>query len=1137
MKRALKYLFLLSIAALVIGISLSAWLIHDGEWIRKKTGEYVSGITGRQFSIDGSLDIDFSLHPVISANDLHLENTSWASNPELAYVHKLRISIDLFSLFSDQVALHYIELEGLRLALEENDQGEVNWDLFSSSEQEQEGQETDDAEPRDELPFVLNRLTLKGLEVSLEAPDRAELLEFVLYDFEAVRNDDGLSSVNANGSLEDLPLQFHAHIGPLKHFIIGGGMELTLDLSLGEIDLNINGNVADSLTGQGADITVNFSGPDITWVTRQLALPDFTHGPFDFDLSVDTGDYDTRLELVGDLGQLDINASGHVDDFRHVREGYVKFEITGPDLHSLGAALGEPNLISAPYRLKADVSVHLGVVDIHTFQFEVGENQGQIVGQMGDWPDLVNTELQFSISGPDFSAWGPVLRVENLRALPFSYSGQVSNRDSSVIVTTNRLELGESHIALAGTLGHPPEFLETSLDVDLYFPDLSAISILPNREDFPPQPITLNGGLIRKEQMIWLKNMRVGLGKNTAIINGKVALSKGFLGSKISLRADIPNLASVGRYFQIENLLDVKARINADLNISSSGLGIKLSESTLGDMTVELEGNLIDLQSLSEFSARVRLAVPSLKKIPVYGQAQKLPDLPASVNGKIGYIDRHLTLSNVSGTVGESIFQFDSLLNFDENFAGSHFEFEISGPDFKPLIATDALSPLPGKYRASGRFEKRAGMDRFTGLELDLGSLQIRIDGTVDDLFQPAAAELTASVSLKSLSEFNGVIDQDFPDLPFSMDVSLSGTGSRFILDPLQARLGANDLSGSISLDLKETPVIEGQIKSDFLDLSWLTEPEEDEDGAADTGGMVFPDEPIPYREYGKARIDLDLYVERLHLEHIELSDVMLDLYMDADQFRLNSFEFRGPLGESLSGKLMIGGGETETRLEFEVEGEGLRLGVGSVEGQDIQTYPPTNISMKISGKGNTWHQLASSLDGRIRIVQGKGLIANAGLELLFSDLLSELFNTLNPFAKKSVYTGLDCSVINAVIDSGKVVIDPIIFHTEQITILSGGLIDLETEEIDLEFQTKVRKGIGISASMVVNPFIKLGGTLSSPTIELDPAGVAFSGSVAVATVGLSLIGKSLFDRFVSNRDPCGEALKKLDKAENKPGR
>jgi hypothetical protein len=38
------------------------------------------------------------------------------------------------------------------------------------------------------------------------------------------------------------------------------------------------------------------------------------------------------------------------------------------------------------------------------------------------------------------------------------------------------------------------------------------------------------------------------------------------------------------------------------------------------------------------------------------------------------------------------------------------------------------------------------------------------------------------------------------------------------------------------------------------------------------------------------------------------------------------------------------------------------------------------------------------------------------------------------------------------------------------------------------------------------------------------------SGSVAVATVGLSLVGKSLWDRFFTSKDPCGKALKQLAK-------
>lgn len=261
----------------------------------------------------------------------------------------------------------------------------------------------------------------------------------------------------------------------------------------------------------------------------------------------------------------------------------------------------------------------------------------------------------------------------------------------------------------------------------------------------------------------------------------------------------------------------------------------------------------------------------------------------------------------------------------------------------------------------------------------------------------------------------------------------------------------------------------------------------------------------------------------------IELNDVSLDLSLSEDFLRLNTFEFEGPLDESVSGSLAIGGNEKETQLQFTMNGANLRLGLMTTKDQDIRTSPPLDISIELAGAGATWHELASSLDGSILLVQGEGMLANAGMDLMFSDLLTELFNTLNPFARQSKHTRLECSVTHARIESGTVLVDPFIFHTEQITILSKGEINLETERIDLEFKTKVRKGIGISAGTVVNPFIKLGGTLSSPSIELDPAGVAFSGSVAVATAGLSLIGKSLFDRYLSNKDPCGDALSKLN--------
>jgi hypothetical protein len=87
---------------------------------------------------------------------------------------------------------------------------------------------------------------------------------------------------------------------------------------------------------------------------------------------------------------------------------------------------------------------------------------------------------------------------------------------------------------------------------------------------------------------------------------------------------------------------------------------------------------------------------------------------------------------------------------------------------------------------------------------------------------------------------------------------------------------------------------------------------------------------------------------------------------------------------------------------------------------------------------------------------------------------------------------------------------------------------------------TKPRKGIGISASMITNPYIKLGGTLADPSLELKPLEAVTSTGVAVATMGLSLVAKGMFDRVTAEKKVCKHALEEIEEkasAGNSSGR
>ena len=55
-----------------------------------------------------------------------------------------------------------------------------------------------------------------------------------------------------------------------------------------------------------------------------------------------------------------------------------------------------------------------------------------------------------------------------------------------------------------------------------------------------------------------------------------------------------------------------------------------------------------------------------------------------------------------------------------------------------------------------------------------------------------------------------------------------------------------------------------------------------------------------------------------------------------------------------------------------------------------------------------------------------------------------------------------------------------------------------------------------------------VGGSLAEPQVTLDPEGTIIQGSLAVATGGISLIGKSLLDRFTVSKKSCDKELKKF---------
>jgi hypothetical protein len=196
--------------------------------------------------------------------------------------------------------------------------------------------------------------------------------------------------------------------------------------------------------------------------------------------------------------------------------------------------------------------------------------------------------------------------------------------------------------------------------------------------------------------------------------------------------------------------------------------------------------------------------------------------------------------------------------------------------------------------------------------------------------------------------------------------------------------------------------------------------------------------------------------------------------------------------------------------------------------GAEPDQWAPIDIDLRFDGMGNSPRTMFGGSNGRLIVVLGTAPIDNNIIDRLATDVLAEVMETLNPFRKDERRTNLQCAVFGARLEDGVARIEPLAAQTDKVTLVGQGRIDFSTEALDLAWVAKPRKGVGLSASTITNPYIKLGGTLASPSVEIKPAQAVASTGAAIATAGLSILARGLWDRVTAEKKVCEQAIEKV---------
>ncbi len=473
----------------------------------------------------------------------------------------------------------------------------------------------------------------------------------------------------------------------------------------------------------------------------------------------------------------------------------------------------------------------------------------------------------------------------------------------------------------------------------------------------------------------------------------------------------------------------------------------------------------------------------------------------------------------------------------------STFDFPTDTVDFTAVLSTlDKLGEIveveglpSADLSLKGNVASKRGSIILSNLLAELGSARLALDGEVDP---EGVVSLSVEADGPSLAE----LTPELPEVSFKLASDAVIDGETVTLDPLTLNFADSDLQANAELTGGDEPGIKLRATSSLFDLTPFESPDPEGDETAEAqepadpavagaptrakGKYIFTEEPLPLDKLRSLHADVEVSIDTFKVTAVTMRDLVINLTADDGNIAIDN-SFGGTAGGRFRNQLFITAGADSADLTVNSGGRGMKLGVMSGDLPE-EERPSTNLAIDIKARGGTARALAASTNGKVVMTQGPGRVKNDVISRFSGDVIAQLFKALNPMAETEEFTNWECSVIALEFTEGVGDMTAFLMQSEELQVVAGGALDLNTEKLRFEFNTKPREGVGLSADMFVTPFVKLSGTLASPGVGLNAKGALLTGGAAVMTGGLSFLYQGLMDRAMAESDRCPEALEQV---------
>jgi uncharacterized protein involved in outer membrane biogenesis len=251
---------LLAIPALLIILLIAAVVVlksMDFNEYRKQISVEVSKATGRQFSIDGELDLALSLNPALVVTEVRFGNAPWGFRPDMVKVGRLEAQVALLPLLFGDIRIQRLVMIDTDVLLETHFMGKGNW-VF--------GDETAPAEAEKggaQLPAI-GELEVRNLELIWKdgASGRSSVYRLDHLLAEADGPSDPLR-LELQGSMNRDSFKLAGELGSFQAMAGGEPLKLDLVAEAGGTKVKLDGVIAEPAAAKGIELKLVADGADL----------------------------------------------------------------------------------------------------------------------------------------------------------------------------------------------------------------------------------------------------------------------------------------------------------------------------------------------------------------------------------------------------------------------------------------------------------------------------------------------------------------------------------------------------------------------------------------------------------------------------------------------------------------------------------------------------------------------------------------------------------------------------------------------------------------------------------------------------------------------------------------------------------